>query len=309
MAVRTLVIVNPQSGNRKTGRRWPSVEPGLRAALGALDVEYTRAPRDAERIAREAVRSGVERLVVAGGDGTLKEVVSGLLSTDLADRIEIGVLPFGTGGDFARAFGAPRRIDAAIAALEDGKTRTIDAGKIQYRDSQDREVTSYFANVASLGISGLVDLFVARSPRPFGGRMAFLAASLRALSAYRSEVVAISVDDEEVFEGPLALAVAANGSYFGGGMHIAPAARLDDGLLEVVIISAASNLRLATKLPQLYRGTHVRDPLTTVLQGRVIEAHVAPGRVHIDVDGEPLGTAPVRIEALPGAITFFGAAS
>ena len=104
------------------------------------------------------------------------------------------------------------------------------------------------------------------------------------------------------------LAAAANGRFFGGGMHIAPGARFDDGLLDVVIIRAASNARLATKLPLLYSGSHIDDPLTQVLRGRVIEVDAEPGLVPVDIDGEPLGTAPVRIEALPGALTFFGAA-
>ena len=106
---RTLVIVNPQSHSGATGRRWPQIERELRAGLPEkFEVEHTRGPRDAERIAREGVRAGIERLVVAGGDGTVGEVATGVLGADLGARVEIGLLPLGTGRDLQRGLGLPR---------------------------------------------------------------------------------------------------------------------------------------------------------------------------------------------------------
>ena len=135
--------MNPFSRNGATGRRWASIERKLRDALGELEVEQTRAPRDAERIVREGVLDGVERVVVAGGDGTLSEIATGLLAADLANRAEIGVLPLGTGGDFLRTVGVPRKLDDAIRCLREGKPRRIGwpQGPDQGNAIQERELT------------------------------------------------------------------------------------------------------------------------------------------------------------------------
>ena len=304
--IRTLVIVNPNSRSGSTGRRWPTIEVKLRDALGDFEVETTSRVRDAERISREAVRAGIERIVIAGGDGTLSEVVTGLLSAQLGGYAQIGMLPLGTGGDFSRVVGGSRNLDEAIAALASGATRKIDAGRITYRvDSGASEVTSYFANVASFGISGLVDELVNRTTKVFGGRVSFLLGTLRALARYRSESVSIRVDGRTVFDGPIVLAAAANGRFFGGGMQVAPGALLDDGQLSLVVVPGSTKASLLSRLPTLYRGTHVHDPSNLVVSGSLIEAETSD-RVLLDVDGEQLGTLPCRIESVPGAITLFG---
>ncbi|MBW2273404.1 MAG: diacylglycerol kinase family lipid kinase [Deltaproteobacteria bacterium] len=309
MPAQTLVISNPASRSGATGRRWGEVEARLRAALGELAVERTRGPRDGERIAREAAQSGARRIVVAGGDGTANEVVSGLLAADLASKVEVGLLPLGTGGDFLRTLGIPRTLDAAIAALRLGKTRCVDAGRLRYRDRAGEERVGYFLNVTSFGISGLVDVLVNQAPKFLGGRVSFFIGTLRGIVRYRAEEVAIRVDGELVHEGPLALAAAANGRYFGGGMQIAPEARLDDGQLDVVVVGGASKARLLARFPSLYRGTHLRHPEASWCRGTCIEASAAPGRVWLDVDGDPLGTLPVTLEVLPRALTLFGVES
>jgi YegS/Rv2252/BmrU family lipid kinase len=303
------VIVNPSSRNGATGRRFHALESRLRGALGPFDVERTRGPRDAERIAREGVRAGIERVIVAGGDGTANEVASGLLAADLGDYAEFGVLPLGTGGDFARSLGIPRDLDGAVARLTSGATRRIDAGRISYFDASSRNVSGYFVNVASLGISGLVDQLVNRATKRFGGTASFLIGTVKALARYRSERVTLRVDGEVVFDAPLVLAAAANGRYFGGGMHIAPEARLDDGLFDIVVVPDLPKRQLLAKLPSLYAGTHLSDAAGRFLRGRVIEAEAAPGSVLLDIDGEPLGSLPARMEVMPGALRVIGAAA
>ncbi|MBW2289144.1 MAG: diacylglycerol kinase family lipid kinase [Deltaproteobacteria bacterium] len=306
MSARTLVIVNPRSRNGATGRRWGALEPRLRAELGAFESEFTRGPRDAERIAREGVRSGIERVLVAGGDGTLNEVVTGLLAAGLGGYVQIGVLPLGTGGDFARSAGMPARMDDAIAALKQAKPRAIDAGRICYRDRALNETTSYFVNIASFGISGLIDRFVNQTSKRFGGKASFLAGTLKALARYRATSVAVRVDGTLVHDGPLMIVAAANGCWFGGGMQIAPEARLDDGLLDVVLIPEHPKLKLISKLPLLYSGRHLGDPICSFLRGREIEAEAEPGTVLLDIDGEPLGSLPARIEIMPQALWLIG---
>jgi YegS/Rv2252/BmrU family lipid kinase len=306
---RTLVVVNPRSRNGATGRRWQATEREVRAVLGPVEVERTRAPRDAERIAREAVRSGCERIVVAGGDGTLSEVVEGILAAGLGGYAEIGLLPMGTGGDFARSLGIPHDLEGALACLAAGKTRTLDAGRVGFLDRSSQRARIHFANVASLGISGLVVELVNSGSKALGGTASFLLGTLRGLARYRCQPVALRVDGVPVFEGPLVLAAAANGHYFGGGMHVAPRARLDDGRLDVVIIPEVAKLRLLTRLPSIYRGTHLEGSEVQLHRGCVVEADAEPGSVWIEVDGEAVGTLPARFEVLPRALTFVGPAS
>ncbi len=306
MLERTLVIANPSSRGRASARKLRSLEAKLRGALGPLDFEYTRGPRDAERIAREGVRSGVERIVVAGGDGTLSEVVTGLLSAELGDYAKIGILPVGTAADFLRGIGAPDDLDASIDRLAKGSLVRVDAGRATYR-TQDREaVTSYFANIASLGLSGEVAELVNRSGKPFGARLSYLIGALRGLAHHRSQSVSISVDGACVYEGALAVAAVANGPCFGGGMRIAPHARFDDGAFDWVIVPAMSRPSLLRKIPLLYRGAHLDDPRVLSGRGRLVEARALDGPVRIDVDGESLGALPARFELLPTALTLFG---
>lgn len=303
---RTLVIANPRSRHGSTGRRWAGIEASLRRELGELDVRHTSGPRDAERIARSAAGSGVERIVIAGGDGTVSEVVTGVLGAGLGEYVELGLLPLGTGGDLARTMGVPSGIDEAVAALAAGGTRRVDAGRVTFRGRDEKEASSYFLNVASFGVSGLVDELVTRVPQSLGGTVAFALASIRAIVQYRFGDVSIRIDGEPIYDGPVALAAAGNGRYFGGGMKVAPEARPDDGELDFVLVRAMSRLRLLANFPKLYAGTHVQHAVASAHRGRRIEVDGVPGEIWLDIDGEPLGTLPALIEVVPAALTLFG---
>ncbi|HXV37315.1 MAG TPA: YegS/Rv2252/BmrU family lipid kinase, partial [Myxococcota bacterium] len=257
MPARTLLIANPASRNRATARRLAALEARLRSALGPLEVACTRAPRDAERLAREGVRAGVERVIVAGGDGTLSEVVTGLLGAGLGDYAAIGLLPLGSASDFGRGLGAARALDRAIEALAAGRTRRVDAGRVIYRRGDGASATAYFANVASLGLSAEVADRVNRGRKSDrvrrgrscpGGRLAYALAALRGVLGHRGARVAISADGQRVFEGEVCLAAVANGPCFGGGMRIAPGARVDDGCFDWVIVPALPRAALLAKL-------------------------------------------------------------
>jgi YegS/Rv2252/BmrU family lipid kinase len=258
------------------------------------------------RIAREGVRAGVERVVVAGGDGTLSEVVTGLLSADLSGYAEIAPLPLGTGGDFARTLRLPRQLEVAIEAISAARPRRVDAGRVRFRDHDGRDATAYFLNVASFGVSGLIVEIVNRGSKALGGRLSFLAGTLRGLASYRRQPVSLRVDGALVHEGPLVLAACANGRYFGGGMQVAPGARPDDGLLDVVVVGDVSKPRLLAHLPSIYRGEAASAPGVSLHRGRLVEAEAPAARVPIEVDGEPLGSLPLRIEIVPGAVSLLG---
>lgn len=305
---RTLVIANLRSQGGATGRRWSEIEARLREALGTLECEITEGRRDAVRIAREAVRSGVERIIVAGGDGTLNEVVSGILSGGLGGYAELGLLPLGTGNDFVRSLGIPVDLDGAIDVIRNGKPRLVDAGRVVCRGPDGCEVQAWFANEVSFGLSGLVVDLVNRASKPLAGRLSFLVGTLRGVARYRCQPVTLRLDGETVFAGPLVMASSANGQWFGGGMHLAPNAAIDDGKLDLIVIRELTRLQLVGKLRDLYSGAHLDDPAVGAYRGCILEAEAEPQTVWLEVDGEPVGTLPARIEVLPGALTVIGAA-
>jgi diacylglycerol kinase family enzyme len=138
--------------------------------------------------------------------------------------------------------------------------------------------------------------------------VSFLIGTIKAIAIHRSQHVTRRVDGEVVHDAPLVLAAAANGRYFGGGMHISPEARLDDGLFDVVIVPDVSKRALLSKLPLIYSGKHLDDPVCRFFRGRVIEAEAAPGSVLLDIDGEALGALPARVEVVPRALSVIGAA-
>lgn len=306
MPARTLVVVNPRSRSGATRRQFNAMEQQLRDVLGRFEVEWTRAPRDAERIAREGVRAGIERIVVAGGDGTTSEVVSGLLGAGLAGYAEVAPLPLGTGGDLMRTMQIPRNLERALEGIVSGRSRRIDAGRVRYTDRDGRPRTTHFLNVTSFGVSGLITELVNRATKVFGGRVSFLLGTLRGIRRYQPAAVRIRVDGELVHDGPLVLGTAANGRFFGGGMEVAPKAQPEDGLLDVVVIPGFGRLRLLRELPRIYRGTHLEVPEVSFCRGQCIEAEAAPGSVWVEIDGEPLGTLPARVEVLPKAISVLG---
>jgi YegS/Rv2252/BmrU family lipid kinase len=300
------VIANPASAAGRTRRALPRLAPKLRAAIGAYELVWTRGPRDAERLAREAVRAGVDRLVVAGGDGTAAEVVSGLMGASLGAYAEIAFLPLGTGADFHRTLDIPRDPDAAIAALAPGKGRRIDVGCVRYVEGDGSERSAYFLNVASAGLSGVVTRHV-RGSKALGARMAFLIGTLAGLVTFRPPSMRLRVDGAEVFQGGVALAAVANGRYFGGGMHVAPEARPDDGLLDLVVIPALPEHVLVWHLPKLYQGTHLSVPGVALFRGRRVELEPIGEPALGEVDGEPVARLPMTVEVRPGALQVWGA--
>ena len=305
MPAPTLIIVNPKAGKKPP--RIPRLEARLKDILGEVELARTAGPRDAIRIAREAVRSGVERLVVGGGDGTLSEVVTGILDSGLGGEVEIGFLPLGSGCDLARSVGLPRSIPQALELLAQGERRKLDAGRVRFVGRDGSPGSFCFINETSFGLSGLTVDWMNRFGRRLGPRLGFAVAAAQAVLRGQTPDVAITVDGREVHRGPTSMVVVANGCFFGGGMKIAPHARPDDGEFDVVIVSPLSRPRFLANFPSLYKGTHLSHPAVRVFKGKQIEARPQDGsHAPLDTDGEALGVLPISVELLPRAVTFFG---
>ena len=304
MTSATLVVVNPASAGGRTLRHWPDSASLLRALGVDFEVHFTSAPDEATGAVRAALRDGATRIVSVGGDGTLNEVVNGFFDEDgtpLGAAASLGVVPSGTGGDFRRSAGIPAAPDSAVRVLAAATPRRVDAGRIDFAGGSRR----YFINIADCGIGGEVVARVNRKAYKRGGvrgSAIFLRESIAALMSFGGRPVRITVDGEATIERMVQSVVVANGRYFGGGMHIAPNAEIDDGRFDVVIIDAMSRARSVTSMPSLYRGTHVHRPGVEVRRAEHVVIESAGAPLLFDVEGEQVGTTPATITCLPRAI-------
>lgn len=312
--MRARAIVNPNSSRGRLGRAWPEIHAKLEAAIGPVEVALTDAPMAAARLTREALQDGVELVIACGGDGTNNEVVNGFFAPPrpgepdvwIAPKAVFSVMMLGTGGDFRKSFGAAGDVDAQVRQIAEGKPRPLDVGRVEYVADDGAPAVRYFINIASFGVSGVIDREVngARFTKLLGGRFAYFAATVRGMARYRPRPVLLQVDDGPELPFVINTAAVCNGRFFGGGMHVAPMADPCDGRFELVVIHDMTLLDFIRDPNAIYRGEHLQSPKVRHLSGQRIAARTADGsEVLLDVDGEAPGRLPATFTLLPGALT------
>lgn len=289
--MKTAVLVNTAAGGGKAATQWQRLEP----AMADFEILKPESAEDARRQLRGCL-GDIDRLVIFGGDGTANLAVDVVLGEGRGDDVHVGLVPAGTGSDFARTLGLPRRPAAALRRLLAAEPRPIDAIEI-LGDSGRRR---YCLNIASIGLSGAVDLAVnARSERG-----SYLLATLGALLRYEAKPCRVLLDGELLTDEPFFVIACANGRYFGKGMKVAPGAAIDDGLLDVVLVPPVPRWQLPWRLPQFLTGRHVQLPQVTVRRGKEVRVEPPPGFYPFDLDGETLDAEPATLRVLPGALRF-----
>ncbi len=299
-------IVNPHAARGTVGRNWPHIKALAERRLGSFTVFLTTAPGEATKFARLAVSEGAQSVVCVGGDGTLNEVVNGLMQEEGHNNpeVQLGFIPNGTGCDFRKTLLIPTNPEDALKIIEGGRTRPVDLGRLRYTDHKGESRTRYFHNLTSFGLGGEVDERVNQSGKKLGGFLSFIIATLVSLVLYEKKKIHLKVDehfDEEVVVLNVAVA---NGQYHGGGMCVAPGADPSDGMFHVTIIGELSLPEVFYYLPKLYNGKILQVKRVRTLTGRRVEAF-SDKRVLLDVDGEQPGCLPVRIEIVPSALRIF----
>jgi diacylglycerol kinase (ATP) len=292
---RAFVVVNPAAGGGRTASAWPRVRDALTHAR--LDFEWvaTRAAGDGTRLAREGLRRGHRLIVAVGGDGTLNEVVNGIIGDDGAPLATAGAILTGRGRDACRNFGVPQRIAEAAAALVDGADAAFDLGVATWANGDRR----YFLGAAGAGF----DAAVAARAASVGARgtLPYLFAVLATVRASQPTAATLTADGTVIWRAPLLAAVVANARHFGGGMRIAPHADTADGVLDLVVLGALGRLEMIRWLPTIYWGGHLANPNVGTRRASTITIE-APGPLPTQLDGEVVGRTPVAITVAPRAL-------
>ncbi len=296
--MRWLAIVNPASGRSRRGAAWAAVEQALRRSGVDFDVLRTGSEGDGESLARAAVADGARAILVAGGDGSVNDVVQGLMTAGLADTrdITLAVAPLGTGNDWARSLGIGRHPDEIARSLISGRPVLHDVGSIDFPEG--RSPRRWFINVAGAGY----DAYVAeRVPRPIPSATAYLRGALAGLARYRSPQFRISAAGQ-LIEGRLLLAFVANARYCGNRMDVAPSASTDDGLLDVLAVRDLSLLQVLPKLVKLYGGRILGDPAVRHQRAEMVRIDTDTP-VSVQADGQVVGKTPAVFSVAREALT------
>jgi diacylglycerol kinase (ATP) len=292
------VVLNPAAGRGQGARQRAELERRLTDVAEYLShfddvppaqwrILETTAPGRGSVLAADAAAQGADVVAAAGGDGTCGEVVNGLVGTGA----RFGILPLGTGNDFARCLGLGTDLERAVETLFCGASKPVDLGCVQGR---------WFLNIAGCGFDAVVAERVNRGFRALRGTAAYLAAVYQSLRDFRPAAMRLTLDGE-TRELRAMLCAICNATHYGGGMRIAPGARLDDGQFDICLLSEAGKMEFLAAFPRVFRGTHVTHPKVTMLRARQVVVESDPP-MPILVDGDVIGTTPAEFTIAPRAL-------
>lgn len=301
--MKTQLIINPTSARGVMQKRWHEVEAILRAEGFEYQATFTERKGHATQLARTALDAGFDLIVVVGGDGTTYEVVNGMLDAHgkpINPNAALGIITSGTGADFVRSVGIPGDIIASAKQLARATTtHPLDIGEIVYH-IDNKEMHTYFANVAGMGFDAEVIERTERGGKHAGGTIPYLTTLLSTISSYRNKEVVVKIDDRQV-EGIMNSVVICNGKYFGGGMMISPNSVIDDGKFQVIILGNFGTIEVMLNTPRLYNGTILTHPKVSEYIATTVTVE-SKQRMLIQADGELVGPGPATFRILPGAL-------
>ncbi len=304
-----LVIVNPKSAGGSTKDNWAGIASDLRAHFGAYNVAFTKAAGDGVTLAKRACESGRTFIIACGGDGTINEVANGILQSGV--DVELGIMPSGTGGDFRRTLDMPQSAREAARALRDGTTKRMDVGRVTFQSHGDETISRYFLNVSSFGLAASIIERVKSTKTldwlPLGGvrgRASFALSTLQEVVGLEFVTVKVKIDGgDEKLLNTINFCVA-NARYFGGGMKIAPDAKINDGFLDVINIGDIRTAKIILNAYTLYAGTHLDLKEVKSTLAKRIEVLPATNdiEIHLETDGELPGKLPAVFEVMSDAL-------
>jgi diacylglycerol kinase (ATP) len=295
------VIVNPHAGKRRVAQSIPDLQRALAERELPHRLVLTEGPGDATRLAREALDAGGRFLVAVGGDGTVHEVVNGMMEDGepvVADAV-LGVVAAGSGSDLVRTFGLPGDATRACAHLTGDNTYPFDVVKITYVDADGGQAIRYCANVAEAGLGAAVAARAARMPARLG-QSRYFAAFWRVLPGFRLANVTVRADRKE-YRGSAYQVVVGNCQFYGGGMKISPRSFPGDGVVDALVFKGPKSDAF-TMIAKVYRGDHVPHAHIAEMRAKVAVRVEADRPLPVEADGEILGTTPATFQVIPRPI-------
>ncbi|MFQ6088335.1 MAG: diacylglycerol/lipid kinase family protein [Candidatus Methanofastidiosia archaeon] len=299
--MKMMLVVNPTAGAFKVSKKWEEVKKLLEREKITYDYRLTSKPKEATPLTREALREGYEHIVVVGGDGTVHEVVNGFFDSKglISKRACLSLIPIGTANDFVVNASLVKDYREAISKLKSDEIKKIDIVRVQMRED-----TRYSTSISGIGFDSEVSKESFSSPKFLGKTLSYIYSVFKALIRLKSYRFEINLDGERFSERAIFVDVC-NASYYGGGMMMAPDARIDSGFFDLVIAGEFSRFETIRTLPKVYSGTHIQSPKVKVMRGRRVE--ISTEKVlPIHAEGELIGETPATFELLSKVLRIRG---
>jgi YegS/Rv2252/BmrU family lipid kinase len=306
--LKTQVIVNPESNQGKTRKRWKYIKEAIKSYVHEFRYEFTEKPFQAIDIARDAIKDGSELIIGVGGDGTMNEIANGFFEDRkiINPATTLGVLPSGTGSDLTKSLSIPSGLKDALRVITQAPSSLIDVGRVTFKDHSGEDSERFFLNVSDFGIGGEVVKRV-NQRRMERKASSYVRCLISAMVYYKSRRIKICVDGKDLPEAEYLVGAVANGRIFGKGMRVAPGAKLDDGLFDLILVKGMRFLEFCRHGWKIFLGTHLTHPKISLIRGRQIEAlALEEGDVLLELDGEQLGRLPATFEILPRRFSIKG---
>ena len=294
------LIVNPLAGAGKSAREWPHILQCLQSEGLSFDYDLTKYKGHAIDMARSAAEKGYRTVVAVGGDGTIHEVANGLYKAHGLDKVKVGIIDTGTGGDYIRTFGISRRIQDACHSLKNPRELVVDLGMAEFMQNGARD-NRLFVNFAGIGFAAEIVRATTQTFKKMGGIPSYLMGLLANLVLYENHHVLLTIDTERS-EATICTMLMSIGKYCGGAMKAAPNADPTDGLFDVMMVGNLSKPDLLWSLPSIYKGTHLAHPKVRVKRAREVTIESLK-KAALQADGELLGEAPCSFKIMPSALT------
>lgn len=297
------VIVNPNAGIRLGEKDWNEIAYLLTEAGIDYTNVFTDAPLHAIKLAKKYIEAGYRKIIVVGGDGTLNEVINGVVKQKrfAPDEVIVAMIPVGTGNDWCRTFKIPENYKEAIKVIAKCKTARQDIGMIRY-DVDGSECTRYFLNMAGIGFDGAVAKRTNRlKAKGKGGPLSYLINLFTTLLSHKATLARIIIDNKPYEEEAFTISVAI-GQFNGGGMKQAPSAITDDGLFDITLIRHVTRMTVLRNIKKLYDGSYVTLKQVKQFRGKIVRIEAEPPLI-MEADGESLGSTPMVFEIMPRCIT------
>lgn len=305
---KTTVIVNPASNHGRTRQRWLEIKEALKSFFKEFKYDFTEKPQQATDLAREALKDGTELLISVGGDGTVNEVANGFFvdNKPINPEATLGIVPSGTGCDLMRSLNIPRNLKNAVRFISEAPDSRIDVGRVTYSTEKGQTDSRYFLNIADFGLGGEVVRKV-NEERLKRKASSYIKCLIETMLTFHGHEVSIRVDDREKASGNYLIGAIANGKIFGKGMKIAPEAKLNDRLFDVILVKGLRFLEFCLHGWKLINGSHLSYHKVTMLRGHKVEVFpLTPNPVLIELDGEQVGKLPASFEIIPAALQVKG---